>query len=114
MIHDAPWQDSGTIFALPTGQPAVQRQSLGGRVFATRVMEEEPAVDDVLAGMDYLMQLHIEHNQCERCIMVRLVVAIVEYWNFAQCTDSVDWRSAVEMALAGLDFDFGLVRGCSV
>ncbi len=38
----------------------------------------------------------------------------VEYWNFAQCTDSADGRSAVEMALAGLDFGIGLVRDRSV
>ncbi len=79
MTYGAPWQDSGMVLALPAGRPATQRQSPGGRTFATRVMEEEPAVEDVMAGTDYLMQLHIEHNQYEYCIMVRLVVAIVRY-----------------------------------
>ncbi len=37
----------------------------------------------------------------------------VEYRGFVQRTDSAVWRGATEMAVAGSDFDYRLVRGCS-
>ncbi len=59
------------------------RHQVGG-LFTIRV-ENEPTGEDVVAGMNYLMQLYVRHNQHKYCIVVKLCQLV--YWKGA--TDEI-------------------------